>query len=121
MQENFEHRKESNAESWADVAKGVSKMLKENAQASEIINEKARESKAKNLGLICITIISFFLLMGNYNQTQTMYENDKEWRQVVEQNNQRWIDYLSQYDFVSQDGKGDIVNGTESEDTEKSE
>lgn len=40
-----------------------------------------------------------------------------------ERNNQRWIEYLSQYDFVSQDGEGynyynsdvsgDVVNGTE--------
>ena len=41
--------------------------------------------------------------------------------QANERNNQRWIDYLSQYDFVSQDGdgynyfnadvNGDVVNG----------
>lgn len=40
-----------------------------------------------------------------------------------ERNNQRWIEYLSQYDFVSQDGEGynyynadvggDVVNGKE--------
>jgi len=40
-----------------------------------------------------------------------------------ERNNQRWIEYLSQYDFVLQDGEGynyynsdvggDVVNGTE--------
>lgn len=43
--------------------------------------------------------------------------------QANERNNQRWIEYLSQYDFVSQDGEGynyynsdvsgDVVNGTE--------
>ena len=43
--------------------------------------------------------------------------------QANERNNQRWIEYLSQYDFVSQDGDGynyfnsdvggDVVNGTE--------
>ncbi len=43
--------------------------------------------------------------------------------QANEQNNQRWIEYLSQYDFVLQDGEGynyynsdvggDVVNGTE--------
>ena len=40
-----------------------------------------------------------------------------------ERNNQRWIEYLSQYDFVTQDGDGynyfnsdvggDVVNGKE--------
>ena len=43
--------------------------------------------------------------------------------QANERNNQRWIEYLSQYDFVSQDGDGynyfnsdvggDVVNGKE--------
>ncbi len=43
--------------------------------------------------------------------------------QANERNNRRWIEYLSQYDFVSQDGDGynyfnsdvggDVVNGTE--------
>ena len=42
--------------------------------------------------------------------------------QANERNNQRWINYLSQYDFVSQDGDGynyfnsdvdgDVLNGT---------
>lgn len=42
--------------------------------------------------------------------------------QANERNNQRWLDYLSQYDFVSQDGEGtnyfnseiggDVTNGT---------
>ncbi len=57
------------------------------------------------LVVLCLAIINYRYSLAN------------------EQNNQRWIEYLSQYDFVSQDGDGynyfnsdvggDVVNGTE--------
>ncbi len=57
------------------------------------------------LVVLCLAIINYRYSLAN------------------ERNNQRWIEYLSQYDFVSQDGEGynyynldvsgDVVNGKE--------
>lgn len=62
--------------------------------------------------LIFAGFIAFCLSIINYRHSQ-----------ANERNNQRWIEYISQYDFVSQDGEGynyynsdvsgDVVNGTE--------
>lgn len=84
--------------------------------ASETISELKRESKRRNWDMAVIGAISVIAIIGlllvNHNHSQ-----------ANERNNQRWIEYLSQYDFVSQDGEGynyynsdvggDVVNGTE--------
>ena len=102
----------------------------ENWLAGEIIADKEKLCKAKDIGLICGTVIavaSFLVLGHNYHtQSQTMVQNEKNWQKVVQENNQRWIEYLSQYDFVSQDGEGynyynsdvggNVNNGAESEE-----
>lgn len=102
----------------------------ENWLASEIIADKEKACKTKDIGLICGTVVAVasILILGlNYHtQSQTMVQNEKNWQNIVQENNQHWIDYLSQYDFVSQDGEGynyynsdvggDVNNGAESEE-----
>lgn len=86
------------------------------APASEIINllgnQCARLMKIIKYILIFCGLVLLYFAIVNYRYSQ-----------ANEQNNQRWIEYLSQYDFVSQDGEGynyynsdvsgDVVNGTE--------
>ena len=107
----------------------------ENWLAGEIIADKERICKAKDIGLICGTVIavaSVLTLGYNYHtQSQSMVRNEEKWQIVVQENNQHWIDYLSQYDFVSQDGEGynyynsdvggDVNNGTESKTKKETE
>lgn len=82
----------------------------ENWLASEIISGQGKISKAKDIGLVCGTVIACVVIGGllaiNQANTQVMYKNDSEWRTTIEQNNQRWIDYISEYDFITQDGEG---------------
>lgn len=100
MQENKEK------ESWDEVEKCL---------ASEIIEGREREARAKNLAIMCLTaaviVISISLSFINY-------KNDIGWREV-----------FSSYDYVSQDGEGynyynsdiegDVSNGTENKETEE--
>lgn len=113
MQEN-----EKKIVTWDDLERSL---------ASEIINGAKIKSKILGFGLACVTVMGVasagFLAHINHQQTVTLYENDKEWREAIDRSNQRWIEYLSQYDFVSQDGEGynyynsdvggDVVNGAE--------
>lgn len=85
-------------------------------QASEIIsmlgNQCARLEKIIRDVLIFAGFVILCLAIVNYRYSQSN-----------ERNNQRWIEYLSQYDFVSQDGDGynyynadvtgDVVNGSD--------
>lgn len=63
-----------------------------NSLAMDVAGGIKRESKAKDLGIICLTIaivaITVTLSAINYN-------NDRDWRRL-----------FSSYDFVSQDGEG---------------
>lgn len=103
MQENEKKKEDA---SWDSVEKCL---------ASEIINSAKKESKAKDIGIVCTTIIASIAIIGlllvNQNQTNS------------------FLNYLSEYDFVSQDGEGfnyfntdiggDVSNGTESPETEE--
>lgn len=120
MQENKEKP------SWGEITESL---------ASEIIESSKRESKAKDIGIVCVSVLTGGIIAGmmmlNHSQTQIMHENDNQWRKTVETNNQSWIDYLSQYDFISQDGEGinnintgeqgDLINGPESENSKEPE
>lgn len=89
----------------------------EECLASEIINGARRETKAIMIGTICVTAIAIVavigLLMTNHSNVQT------------------FIGYLSEYDFVSQDGNGynyynsdiggNVSNGAESPQEEEQE
>ena len=82
----------------------------ENWLASEIISSQGKISRAKDIGIMCVTVVACVAIGGllaiNHVKDQVVYKNDSQWREVVERNNQRWIDYLSEYDFISQDGEG---------------
>lgn len=86
------------------------------APATEIINmlgnQCTRLVKIIKYILIFSGLVLLYFAVVNYRYSQ-----------ANERNNQRWIEYLSQYDFVSQDGEGynyynsdvggDVVNGME--------
>lgn len=82
----------------------------ENWLASEIISSQSKISRAKDIGIVCVTVVACVAIGGllavNHAQNKAIYNNDSQWRVVVERNNQRWIDYLSEYDFITQDGEG---------------
>lgn len=115
MQKISENVTENNEMTWDSVEKYL---------ASEVVSGAKRESKAKDLGLICIFVLSVLVVGGllfvNFSQSRT-----------IEKNNQGWLDYLSQYDFVSQDGEGinnintgeqgDLLNGATSQIEERQE
>lgn len=100
MQENKQK------ESWQNV---------EEMLAAEIISSVKKESAAKNVGIACVTTIASIAIAGLLI--------------VNSSNTKQFLDYLSEYDFVSQDGegynyynsnvKGDVNNGTENKETEK--
>ena len=92
--------------------------------ALQKIADNYRESKAKNIGIICLTIVILVMLFAFSKVTIRLsdnnYQNDKEWREL-----------FSSYDYVSQDGEGynyynsdvggDVTNGTENTETEEQE
>lgn len=84
--------------------------------ATEIIGDLGRQlqrlERLSQYTIIALTVISIGLLVINYRHAI-----------AHETINRQWIEYLSQYDFVSQDGdgynyfnsnvEGDVNNGTE--------
>lgn len=120
MHENEEKVVEDNKNlKWEDVLDLVGNLMKfQNGQtiASETIGEMKKESKRRNFDMAVLGLLSAVVIVGlmivNYSHAQ-----------ANERNNQRWIEYLSQYDFVSQDGQGynyynsdvggDVINGAE--------
>lgn len=113
MQKNEENRVEEKKETW----NGAEQFL-----ASEIIAGREKTINAMTKFIRCFAFVVAFVIAGllfvNYQQTKT-----------IEKNNQGWIDYLSEYDFVSQDGEGlnyfnrdvegSVYNGAENQDEEK--
>lgn len=105
MQEN--EKKKENA-SWDSVEKYL---------ASEIIENTKREARGMLVGIICETILASVAIIGLLiaNHTNTTY----------------FLGYLSEYDFVSQDGEGynyynsgvggNVSNGSENQKTEEPE
>ena len=85
--------------------------------ASEIVQSRENTVKAMRTGLICVTVLATVavagLIIANCFQSK------------------HFVDYLSQYDFVSQDGEGynyynsdvggDVINGSENQEAEKQE
>ena len=89
----------------------------EESLASSIIGLQEKTTKAMRTGLICVTALATVavagLIIANCLQSK------------------RFVDYLSEYDFVSQDGEGfnyynsdvggNVINGAESKETEGQE
>lgn len=98
-------QKNTEKESWKNVEKCL---------ASEIIRGSKREAKGLWIGIICVTVLAIvavsWLAFDNYSQTKG------------------FLNYLSEYDFVSQDGEGynyynsdiggNVSNGAENPQTE---
>lgn len=127
---------EENKENVEQKETGLSWNGVEKTLASEMINRSEKAVKLIGIGLACVTIVGIagigFLSYVNHQQTVIMHNNEKEWGEVIEKLNQSFLDYLSQYDFVSQDGEGtnyynsdvggDVNNGatgTEEEEPQK--
>lgn len=105
-----ENREEVPKNAKSNVAKNPDWTGFENWLASEIISSQSKISRAKDIGIVCVTVVACVAIGGllavNHVKDQVIYENDSQWRETVERSNQRWIDYLSEYDFISQDGTG---------------
>lgn len=86
------------------------------SQATEIISmlgsQCTRLMKIVKYILVFCSLVILLFAVANYRYSL-----------ANERNNQRWIEYLSQYDFVTQDGDGynyfnsdvdgDVINGKE--------
>lgn len=83
--------------------------------AMEILKHEQDKSKAKNVGVISLTVAVIVIAIG---MAVINYRNDCDWREL-----------FSSYDYVSQDGEGfnnvnsgsqgDLNNGSESEEAEE--
>lgn len=60
--------------------------------ALEILKQEQGKSKAKNIGIIGLTVAVVIITIG---MALINYQNDQEWRKL-----------FSEYDFISQDGRG---------------
>ena len=69
--------------------------------ALEILKQEQKKSKAKNVGIISLTVAVVIIAIG---MALINYQNDKEWRELFDS-----------YDFISQDGEGfnNINSGTQ--------
>lgn len=103
MQENKENRQEKPEKDhsvWQIV---------EHSLASEIIDQREKVSKAKNLAIVCLSIGIVVIGLG---MATINYMNNKEWRELFAS-----YDYVSQdgngYNYYNADVEGDVNNGTE--------
>lgn len=69
--------------------------------ALEILKQEKEKSKAKNVGIIGLTVAVVIIAIG---MALINYQNDKEWRELFDS-----------YDFISQDGEGfnNVNSGTQ--------
>ncbi len=87
----------------------------EESLASSIIGLQEKTTKAMRTGLICVTALATVAVAG------LIIANCLE--------SKHFVDYLSEYDFVSQDGEGfnyynsdvggNVINGAENKETEE--
>lgn len=101
---------EQNKENVTEVTRPTTEHI-----AMEILKHEQDKSKAKNVGVISLTVAVIVIAIG---MAVINYRNDCDWRQL-----------FSSYDYVTQDGsgynnfntgeQGDVNNGAESEDKEK--
>ncbi len=86
----------NNNETSADTTKITTEHL-----ALEILKQEQAKSKAKNVGIISLTVAVVIIAIG---MAIINYQNDKEWRSLFDS-----------YDFISQDGEGfnNVNSGTQ--------
>lgn len=91
--------------------------------AMEVLKQEQEKSKAKNLGVIGLTVgfigLAIATAVITIHLSNVNYRNDCDWRKL-----------FSDYDFISQDGEGinnanygeqgDLLNGAEDKVEEKS-
>lgn len=78
--------------SWQEVIGTVAGMAQNQRTATEMILEEQKHSKAKNVGMVCLTVVSTAAVIGLL---------------IVNHLNVReFTGFLSEYDFVTQDGRG---------------
>lgn len=78
--------------SWQEVVGTVAGMAQNQRTATEMILEEQKHSRAKNLGMVCITVLATVSVVGLLT--------------VNHMNVREFVGFLSEYDFVTQDGKG---------------
>lgn len=92
--------------------------------AMEVLKQEQEKSKAKNLGVVGLTVgfigLAIATAVITIHLTNVNYKNDCDWRKL-----------FSDYDFISQDGEGinsindgtqgDLNNGAESKEKEGQE
>ena len=110
-----ENKENINFPGWRDVQQAYADVIMEirsNSEhqqtlASETIRDLQNQCSKKNniiwhtITIAFLSVLAAFLMM-NIHQAKS----EDKWRQTVERINQSWIDYLSEYDFVTQDGEG---------------
>ena len=86
----------NNNETSADTTKITTEHL-----ALEILKQEQSKSKAKNVGIISLTVAVVIIAIG---MALINYQNDREWRELFDS-----------YDFISQDGEGfnNVNSGTQ--------
>lgn len=91
----------------------------EQSLATEIIHWREKVSSAKDMGIksmaVAVVVLGIIVMVA---------------LTVNHLNNRDWLNYISQYDFISQDGEGinsinngtqgDLLNGAESQGSEES-
>ncbi len=116
MEENKQLGSEPRS-SWQEVIQTVAGTAQNQRTATEMILEEQKLSKAKNVGMICLTVLSTAAVIGLL---------------IVNHLNVReFTGFLSEYDFVTQDGQGynyynsdiggNVVNGAESHEEKEPE
>lgn len=92
--------------------------------AMEVLKQEQEKSKAKNLGVVGLTVgfigLAIATVVITIHLSNVNYKNDCDWRK-----------FFSDYDFISQDGEGinsindgtqgDLNNGSESKEKEGQE
>lgn len=86
----------NNNETTTDTTKITTEHL-----ALEILKQEQSKSKAKNVGIISLTVAVVIIAIG---MAIINYQNDKEWREL-----------FNSYDYISQDGEGfnNVNSGTQ--------
>lgn len=100
---------------WQEVIGTVAGMAQNQNTATEIILDEQKRSKAKNMGLVCITVVATVSIVGLLL--------------INHMNVREFVGFLSEYDFVTQDGEGqnyynadiggNVVNGAASNEEEE--